>query len=342
MENDARQTVLVVDDAPENIDVLVGVLNEEYRVKAATSGERALQIATSAATPDLVLLDITMPLMDGYEVCRRLKSNPATRRIPVIFVTARGDAEDETRGFELGAEDYVTKPVHPAVVRSRVRTHLALHDQNRVLEDMVRLRTAELQETRLEIIRRLGRAAEFKDNETGMHVMRMSHYAELIGRACGLGEDKAELLLHAAPMHDIGKIGIADSILLKPGKLDANEWESMKTHTTIGAAIIGDHPHELLQLAQSVAITHHERWNGQGYPEGFVGDEIPQCGRVVAIADVFDALTSKRPYKDAWPVERAFDLIREERGEHFDPAMVDAFFDVVPQILEIMTKYAEE
>jgi len=336
-----RQTILVVDDAPENIDVLVGVLGGEYRVKAATSGPRALKIALSDDPPDLVLLDIMMPQMDGYEVCRKLKADPATRKTPVIFVTARGEVTDETQGFELGAADYITKPVQPAIVLSRVRTHLALYDQNRELESMVRERTAELRDTRLEIIRRLGVAAEFKDNETGMHVIRMSHYSRLVGLAAGMGDDEAELLLHTAPMHDIGKIGIPDSVLLKPGKLDAEEWPLMKIHTTIGAQIIGDHPQELLALSRTVALTHHEKWNGQGYPNGLAGEEIPRLGRAVAVADVFDALTSKRPYKDPWPVERAVALIREERGQHFDPRMVDAFVETLPEILGIKEKYAD-
>jgi len=338
--NDGRQTLLVVDDRPENIDVLVGILGERYRIRAATSGPLALRIA-ERWPPDLVLLDVMMPGMDGYEVCRRLKSTPATRRVPVIFVTARGEVEDEQHGFDVGAADYVTKPVQPRIVRARVATHLALYDQSRALEDQVRARTVELHETRLEIIRRLGRAAEFKDNETGMHVLRMSHMAAEIGRAAGMSEDEAELLLHTSPMHDIGKIGIPDAILLKPGKLDPDEWTVMKTHTTIGAEIIGDSDHELLRWSRIVALSHHEKWDGSGYPQGLAGEEIPRFGRVVAVADVFDALTSKRPYKEAWPVDRAVATIREERGRHFEPRMVDAFDEVLPQILEIREQFSD-
>lgn len=261
----SRQTILVVDDTPENIDVLRGILSDDYRVKAAINGEKALKIAF-ASPPDLILLDIMMPKMNGYEVCQKLKQNPRTKRIPVIFVTAMGEIEDETRGFELGAVDYITKPVSPPIVRARVQSQLALYDQNRVLEDKVRQRTAELNDSRLEIIRRLGRAAEFKDNETGMHVIRMSHYSYIIGKAMGMDDTEADLLLNAAPMHDVGKIGIPDRILLKPGELNDDEWNMMLQHPQFGASIIGDHDNELLSMALTVALTHHERWSGEGYP----------------------------------------------------------------------------
>jgi len=218
--------------------------------------------------PDLILLDIMMPGMDGYEVCQKLKDNVSTRSIPVIFVTAMGEVEDETKGFELGAVDYITKPISPPIVKARTRTHLALYDQNRVLEEKVRQRTAELNATRLEIIRHLGRAAEFKDNETGLHVVRMSNYCKLIAEAAGFNEEHADLLLNAAPMHDIGKIGIPDNILQKPGKLTDEEWELMRQHTTMGEEILGGMISELLNMARVIAHSHHEKWNGQGYPEG--------------------------------------------------------------------------
>src|SRR6185369_8446215 len=220
MANRNKQTILVVDDIPANIDILSAILKENYTVKAATNGLKALQIAESATPPDLILLDVMMPDMDGFEVCRSLKENPLTRRIPVIFVTTRGEIADEAAGFACGAVDYLNKPVSPPIVRARVATHLALYDQNRTLEQKVRERTAELNDTRLEIIRRLGRAAEYKDNETGMHVIRMSHYSQLIARQYGLSEAEAELVLHAAPMHDVGKIGIPDRVLLKPAALN--------------------------------------------------------------------------------------------------------------------------
>ena len=266
-----KATVLVVDDTPENIDVLSGILRVDYKVKAALSGEKALRIAASDPRPDMVLLDVMMPNMDGYEVCRRLKANPATTQIPVIFVTAKIEVEDERRGLELGAVDYITKPISPPIVELRVRTQLALYDQRRELERMVRLRTEELSATRLEIIRRLGRAAEFKDNETGLHVIRMSHYARLMAASLHISDDWADLVFNASPMHDIGKIGIPDRILLKPGVLNEEERRVIRTHPQMGADIIGDHDAELLKLAKEIALTHHEKWDGSGYPCGLKG-----------------------------------------------------------------------
>jgi len=337
----SRQTILVVDDAPQNIDVLTGILSDTYQIKAAINGEKALKIVFSETPPDLILLDIMMPGMDGYEVCTQLKADPRTKGIPVIFVTAKGDVQNEALGFELGAVDYITKPVSPPIVLARVHAQLALYDQSRELERKVKLRTAELNQSRQEIIRRLGRAAEFKDNETGMHVIRMSHYSRVIARAIGMDDTQADLLLNAAPMHDIGKIGIPDNVLLKPGKLDADEWEMMKKHPDFGANIIGEHESELLKMALIVARTHHEKWNGTGYPNGLAGEDIPLVGRIVAIADVFDSLTTERPYKQAWPVEKAVNLIKEEAGEHFDPKLVEAFMQHLPEILGLKEKYAE-
>ncbi len=338
---ESQPTVLVVDDVPENIDVLAGILRPEYKVKVSLNGEKALEIAKAGPAPDLILLDIMMPGIDGYEVCRRLKADLTTRRIPVIFVTAKGEVRDEALGFEVGGVDYITKPVSPPIVQARVRTHLALYDQARALSGLVRQRTQALNDTRLQVIRRLGRAAEFKDNETGLHVIRMSHYSRLLGLAAGMGEDEADVLFNAAPMHDIGKIGIPDRILQKPGKLDADEWEIMKQHAEIGARIIGNHDSILLETARIIALTHHEKWNGQGYPEGLQGDKIPLVGRIVAVADVFDALTSERPYKRAWSVDEAVDLLKKEAGQHFDPVLVTGFREVLPEVLKIKERYAE-
>ncbi|MDT8991393.1 two-component system response regulator [Curvibacter sp. APW13] len=335
-------TILLVDDTPENLDVLSDVLSPHYQIKVATNGEKALRIMAGEHKPDLVLLDIMMPGISGYEVCQRLKRNTDTRGVPVIFVTAMGEMEDEKKGLELGAVDYITKPISPAIVLARVRTHLALYDQTRELERLVDQRTAELQTTRLQIIRRLGRAAEFKDNETGNHVIRMSHYARLTALAMGMSEARADLLFHAAPMHDVGKIGIPDHILLKPGKLDAAEWEVMRQHPQMGADIIGQHRDELLQAAHSVALTHHEKWDGSGYPHGLRGEEIPVFGRIVAIADVFDALTTARPYKTAWSVDDAVAHIAASAGQHFDPALLAPFQAALPQMLDIRARYAEE
>ncbi|MEA1048751.1 two-component system response regulator [Lamprobacter modestohalophilus] len=338
-----QQTILVVDDEPANIDLLVECLKDAYNVKAATRGERALRIARSGEPPDMILLDIMMPDMDGFEVCRQLKADLSTRHIPIIFITAKIGLDDEIRGLELGAVDYITKPISPPIVQARVHAQLALYDQNRILDIKVREQTAQLNETRLAIIRRLGRAAEYKDNETGLHVIRMSHYAAIIGRAIGMDERNVDLLLNAAPMHDVGKIGIPDSILQKPGKLTPEEWDVMRTHAQIGADIIGDaNGSELLEMARVVALTHHEKWDGSGYPNGLAGEQIPQVGRIVAIADVFDALTSVRPYKPAWSVERALELFHECRGTHFDPDLIPVFLEAMPEILTIRSRYAED
>ncbi|MDD5299350.1 MAG: two-component system response regulator [Gallionella sp.] len=347
MNNAEKNTLLVVDDTPENIDVLRGILGADYIVKIANGGQLALKI-TAAQPPDLILLDVMMPGIDGYEVCRQLKENEATRHIPIIFVTARGEVADETLGFELGAADYITKPVSPPIVHARVRAHLALSNQRRYLEQLVAERTGELErsnqqlaKTHLVMIQQLGRAADYRDNETGMHVMRVGNFSKLLGLACDFMESRAELLMYASMMHDIGKIGIEDSILLKPGKLTAEEFEVMKRHPEIGAGIIGDHDAEVLKMAKQIALTHHEKWNGQGYPHGLSGEAIPIAGRIAAIADVFDALTCVRPYKQAWSIERALELIEKEAGQHFDPRLVKLFMGLETEVRRIATEYSD-
>ena len=326
--HDQRPRLLLVDDEPTNLQVLRHVLQADYRLLFATDGERALQVAREQR-PDLVLLDIMMPHMDGYAVCRALKADAATASIPVIFITALDDSQDETAGFDVGGVDYLTKPVSPPVVRARVRTHLSL------------VRMEELRETRLQIVQRLGRAAEYKDNETGMHVIRMSHFSQLLALAAGCSPAWAEDLLNAAPMHDVGKIGIPDAVLRKPGPLDADEWATMRRHPEIGAEIIGEHPSGVLQLAREIALAHHEKWDGSGYPRGLAGEAIPLSARIVAIADVFDALTTRRPYKEPWPVQDALDHIAAQAGKHFDPALVALFAPLLPQLLEIRARWAE-
>ncbi|MBO2558051.1 response regulator [Shewanella algae] len=335
-----KATVLVVDDTPENIDILVGILGDDYKLKVAIDGPRALALAQKSP-PDLILLDVMMPGMNGYEVCKRLKQEPMTSHIPVIFVTALSEVADETQGFDLGAVDYITKPVSAPIVRARVRNHLALYDQKRLLEQQVRERTRELEQTRFEIIRRLGRAAEYKDNETGLHVIRMSHYARLLAQQAKLPDNFCELLYNAAPMHDIGKIGTPDAVLKKPGKLDAEEWRIMQQHAEIGAEIIGEHPDHLLQMSRRIALTHHEKWDGSGYPNGLKGNDIPIEGRIVAIADVFDALTSIRPYKKAWSIEDTMALLESESGKHFDPELVELFKQILPQVIEVRDTHME-
>jgi putative two-component system response regulator len=340
MERNLMGTILVVDDIPENISTLAGMLRDNYRVLFATSGADALEIVRQQQF-DLILLDVMMPGMDGYEVCRRLKADIVTREIPVIFVTALTEVQDETRGLELGAVDFLHKPCHAAIVRLRVQLHIERHNRSHSLERLVQERTRELDETRIEIVRRLGRAAEYRDNETGMHVIRMSKSSRLLARAAGVAERQANLLLNAAPMHDIGKIGIPDRVLIKPGPLDPEEWALMKTHPLIGAEIIGDHPSELLQMARIVALTHHEKWDGSGYPHGLAGDGIPLEGRIVTIADVFDALTSERPYKHAWSTVEAVDFMRAQSGSIFDPDLLNLFLDLIPQVEDIRRRYAD-
>ena len=337
-----RQTVLIADDVPENIELLAAILDESYDIKVASNGEKAIKIVYSEDPPDLILLDVMMPGLSGHEVCRRLKANPDRRNIPIIFVTAMSTVEDEWLGLEIGAVDYITKPFSLPVVKARVRTHLALYDQARELERMVDQRTRDLLVSRQQIIRRLGRAAEFKDNETGNHVIRMANYSQLIADALGLGSSTQEILLHTAPMHDIGKIGIPDSVLLKPGKLDAAEWTLMKKHPLMGADIIGTHDDELLRTARQIALTHHERWDGTGYPHELKGEAIPLMGRIVAMADVFDALISVRPYKAAYSIEDAVAYMRSQVGRHFDPGLLPTFEKVLPNILKVKDRFADE
>jgi len=339
--HDDKATILIVDDAPENLDVLSGILRPRYKVKAAINGQKALSIARADDAPDLILLDVMMPGMSGYEVCEHLKADLVTRHIPVIFCTARGEVDDETRGFEVGCVDYITKPVSPPVVLARVRTHLALHDQARELESRVRERTRELEETRLSIIHALGRAAEYKDDNTGMHVVRMSQYCRILALAIGLSEADADMLMQAAPMHDVGKIGTPDAILKKPGKLTAEEWDVMRQHVENGARILGEPTSELLRLARTIALTHHEKWDGSGYPEGLRGDDIPLAGRIAALADVFDALSSARPYKPAFPMEQVLDIIHRDAGRHFDPELVRLLEAHLPEFLAIRDRYAD-
>lgn len=315
------KTLLVVDDEPVNLGVLRSILANDYRLLFARDGERALLLAREQH-PDLILLDIMMPGMSGYDVCHELKSNPSTQGIPIIFVTALSDNEDEARGLNAGAVDYLTKPVSPAIVKARLRTHLSL------------IRLEELKRAQLAIVQRLGRAVEFKDGETSVHATRMSRVAQILARATDMPDDWVDNLVHAAPMHDIGKLAIPDSILQKPARLTPEEWAVMKTHSAIGAEILGENPGDILGMAARIARYHHEKWDGTGYPEGLAGTAIPLEARIVALADVFDALISDRPYKSAWTIEAAVEYIEKERGGHFDPGLVDAFLVCLPAILQ--------
>jgi putative two-component system response regulator len=319
---DRLPKLLLVDDEPTNLHVLRQILQADYRLVFARDGEKALQLALSEA-PDLILLDVMMPGLSGLDVCRRLKATPSCSAIPVIFVTALADASNEAEGLGVGAVDYVTKPVNAAVVRARIQTHLSL-----VAMD-------ELRKSRLELVEVLGRAAEYKDNETGLHVARMARYSVLIAEAAGWSKAACDDLLHAASMHDVGKIAVPDSILKKPGPLNDAEWQIMRSHALVGADIIGDHSSELLSMARRIARSHHERWDGTGYPDRLAGTDIPVEARIVAVADVFDALTSNRPYKVAWSVADAVAQIRSDAGRHFDPEIVEHFLAALPRILEV-------
>jgi len=333
-------TILIVDDIPQNISLLNAALLDDYIIKAATGGAKGIEICLSMPI-DLILLDVMMPGMDGFETCRRLKEHPQTSAIPIIFVTAKGEVKDESTGFAIGAVDYINKPISAAIVRARVKTHLALYNQNRTLEKLVHERTAELNKTRLEILHRLGSAGEYRDNETGQHVGRVCHYSRIIAQALALSESEAELIYNAAALHDTGKIGIPDSILFKPGKLDEDEWKVMRTHCEIGEKIIGSGQNRLLKAAATVALTHHERWDGSGYPSGLKGGDIPLYGQIVSIVDMFDALTSQRPYKIPWPVADAVAEINRCRGGHFDPEIVDAFMAKILELTAIQMHLAD-
>ncbi|NMF86910.1 response regulator [Aromatoleum petrolei] len=367
-------TVLIVDDTPQNLTVLGELLQPLYRVRAANSGERALRVAATEPKPDLILLDVMMPGLDGYEVLGRLREDAATRDIPVIFVTAMDAAESEERGLKLGAVDYIVKPFSPAIVLARVATHLELKRardrlsaQNNWLEREISRRMAENLLIQDLGIRALACLAEARDNETGLHIIRTQYYVETLGRHLGnhprfaeaLAGARLELIVKAAPLHDIGKVGIPDAILLKPGPLDAREWEIMKTHPSIGTAAISKAMEEaladasddvaehaagafaFLKVANEIAGGHHEKWDGSGYPQGLEGDAIPVSARLMALADVFDALISRRVYKPPMPMEKATEIILAGRGRHFDPDVVDAFLACRDEFVDIATRYAE-
>jgi putative two-component system response regulator len=358
-----KATILVVDDMPDNLIVMGSLLKDIYRVKVASRGEGALRIARSENSPDLILLDIMMPEMDGYEVCRRLKADSATRDIPIIFLTAKSGADEETLGLELGAVDYITKPISPSIVLARVKTHLTmkraqdfLRDQNEFLECEVENRTKEVRIIQDVTVHALTSLAETRDSDTGNHIRRTQHYVKILAEELGahsrfskhLGDEKiVEVLFKSAPLHDIGKVGIPDRILLKPGRLDPNEFEIMKTHAKLGRDAISQAERELgaevpfLRYAKEIAYSHHEKWDGSGYPEGMAGDAIPVSARLMALADVYDALISRRIYKAPMPHEQAVQVIMEGRGTHFDPDVADAFMRTCSEFLAIAKRYAD-
>ncbi len=326
--------VLIVDDVAENITVLHRILTEEYKVKVARNGAKALEIARLDPKPDIILLDIMMPGMDGYTVCKKLKSDPATAKIPVIFVTAMSEIEDEKKGFQLGAVDYITKPIYPAIVQARVKTHLDLADQQLACERVVDKQLEVISKGQRDAIYMLGHAGHFNDDDTGVHIWRMASYAKALAKAVNWSVEDQNTLLLAAPMHDTGKIGIPDSILKKPAKLSDDEWKIMRKHTTIGHKILSLSDAPVFAMAAEIALSHHERWDGGGYPKKLEGEAIPQSARIVAISDVFDALTMKRPYKAAWEIERTFQYIADSKG-HFDPNLIKTFLSIKDEIISI-------
>ncbi len=367
-------TVLIVDDTPQNLTVLGELLQPEYRVRAANSGERALRAAATLPRPDIILLDIMMPGMDGYEVLRRLREDNATRDIPVIFITAMSAVADEEHGLELGAVDYITKPFTPSIVLARVRAQLELKQardrlasQNEWLEAEVQRRVRETLLIQDMSMKALSILAETRDMETGHHVMRTQIYVEMLAKhlaphprfAAALEPKSLDMIVKAAPLHDIGKIGIPDAVLLKPGRLDADEFTTMKTHAAIGAHAIekaldqtlaraadvtpeqSRNVFSFMHVAREIALTHHEKWDGSGYPGGLAGDAIPASGRLMALADVFDALTCRRIYKPAMPIDQAVSIITEGRGTHFDPDVVDAFLALLDAFTAVATRFAD-
>jgi len=332
-DNHAQAQLLIVDDEPSNVKLLERILARAgYARTRSTLQSTEVTGLVAGNDIDLILLDLNMPDLDGYGVLQQLADMNFDVPPAVLVLTAQNAREHRQRALQSGASDYVSKPFDHVELLARVRNLLdsrlarkTLHRQNLELDSRVRQRTHELYQTRLEIVRRLGRAAEYRDNETGMHILRMSRMSVLLAEEIGLDPEQCDLLLNAAPMHDIGKIGIPDRILLKPGKLDADEFALMQTHTTIGAEILSGADSELMHMAREIALTHHEKWNGGGYPNGLAGEAIPLTGRIVAVADVFDALTSERPYKQPWPLADAVDFLKRNAGEHFDPALVDIF-----------------
>jgi len=367
MENLSDCKILLVDDIEANIDLLVRLLGDSYKLQVALSGQRALD-CIEKEIPDLILLDIMMPVMDGYEVCEQLKKEKKTREVPIIFLTALDLLSDKTKGFQLGAVDYVTKPFEVEEVRARIKTHLLLGkakqqlaNQNQILEQKVLERTKKLHAAQIDLLLNqdvtiscMASLAEHRDPETGGHIKRTQNYVRAIASEINTHEkykniitqDVVENLYKTAPLHDIGKVGVPDSILLKPGKLTKEEFDEMKNHPTYGRDSLVDACERLgsnsfLQSAIEIAYAHHEKWDGSGYPQGLRGEEIPLPGRIMAIADVYDALISKRVYKDAFSHEKARSIIVEGKGNHFDPDLIDAFLKIEDQFIAIAKKYLD-
>ncbi|MEY2860781.1 MAG: hypothetical protein RL392_1239 [Pseudomonadota bacterium] len=318
--------ILIVDDEPVNLAAIDAALRGSYSMVFARNGAEALA-AVHKHSPSLILLDVQLPDRDGYSVCCELKADERTEAIPVIFVTSKNETTDEANGFAAGGVDYITKPFSSDILKARVKTHLSL------------VRASKLERSYNDALYMLSQAGHFNDNDTGVHIWRMAAYSRLLAAAYGLPEDICHLIEQAAPMHDTGKIGISHSTLKKPGKLDAHEWDEMKTHPRIGYDILSTSNSPIFALAAEIALNHHECWDGSGYPSGLAGEAIPVSARVVAVADVFDALSMKRPYKEAWPLDQVLAKLREWSGTHFDPAMIEAFESILPEILTLKTEW---
>ncbi|MDH5592043.1 MAG: response regulator [Gammaproteobacteria bacterium] len=342
--------ILIVDDQELNVKLLEKILKQAnyQNIFSTTDARQALPLFIKHNI-DILLLDIRMPHLNGFEVMEQLNEVIKDDYLPILVLTAEPTTETRAKALSGGAKDFLTKPFDQLEVLQRIHNilevrllHTHLKDYNKTLEVEVKKRTEELERSRYEVIERLGKAAEFKDNETGNHVLRMSHYARLLAKTAGMSESDSDLILLAAPMHDIGKIGIPDNVLLKPGKLDQDEWKIMQTHVQIGADLLsGCDEVPLMKMAKNIALTHHERWDGNGYPNGLSGEDIPIEGRICAICDVFDALTSERPYKEAWSVEKAMELIRSESGKQFDPSLVAHFETILADVLECRSKHMD-
>jgi putative two-component system response regulator len=337
-----RPVILVADDS-EDIRNLFGImLKKNYEVKFARNSDETLAGADTDPVPDLILLDIEMPELNGYEVCARLKANPSLAHIPVIFVTGRADPKDQARGLMAGAVDYIVKPISAPITMLRVKNHLALVDQRRALEEQVAARTNELHDTRLELIRRLARAMEFREGGLSNRVIRVSEYVALLSEALGLKSKVVEILSQAAPLYDIGKMGVPEHILKKSDGLVDKEWEEVRKHPEIGAGIIGEHKDPLLEQARIMALTHHERWDGTGYPNKLKGNEIPVPGRIMAVADAFEAMTATQRHRSPISSMDAAKKIHADSGKQFDPSVVAAFMKVVREFDAVRAKYKDE
>ena len=349
-----RQRILIADDMAPNRDLLKLILNPQYDVLLAVNGQEAVDLALGEDPPDLVILDIDMPVMDGYEACKLIKDSDSGGKIPVLFVTALESMENERRGLELGAVDYITKPFTPALVKARVRNHLSLKNHQDQLEELVRERTEQIYLLQQVMIESLATLAEYRDPETGGHINRTQSFVKALALKTRdhpeifeyLDDKTIELFYRIAPLHDVGKVGVPDAILLKPGPLDDDEWEEMKKHTIYGRDAIRLAEKKLgsqsfLKIAEEFAYCHHEKWNGEGYPEGLSGEEIPLSGRLMAVADVYDALISRRIYKPPMPHYKAVEIIRAGRGTHFDPNLVDIFLEIEEAFRQIAIEFAD-